>query len=82
MPLPGEMKSDRDLRLLARHLCPACARPLVAGPRGGAAQNFYCSDRDLCRLGYNLTFYGGKLLFAQRLGEIEDERFALYAGDG
>lgn len=62
--------------------CSDCGRALIGGPRGGAAQNFYCTGREECRAGFNLTFFDGQLVFAQRIGEVDDERFKLYAGDG
>jgi len=76
---PCEVGSKRALRALAQGMCAACGEKLVAGPRGGAAQNFYCRDRDKCRLGFNLTFAGPYLVYAQRLGEVDDERFAMYS---
>jgi hypothetical protein len=65
-------------RALATHVCPDCGKPLIAGPRGGAAQNFYCSNREVCSEGYNLTYWQGQLVMAQRIGPVDDERFALY----
>lgn len=76
---PGEVGEKRALRLLARRICPECGNDLVFGPRGGAAMNFYCSERDDCRLGYSLTFVDGLLVFAERIGEVDDARFAMYA---
>ena len=67
-------------RDLQRGLCPDCQAELIAGPRGGSAQNFYCSDREHCRSGFNLSLWQGKLLIAQRIGEVADQTFAIYAG--
>lgn len=71
---------DSQRSMLANGWCPDCGTGLLPGPRGGAAQNFYCMERERCREGYNLTFHSGKLVFAQRIGEIDDARFRLYAG--
>lgn len=76
---PFEVGSKRALRMLAQRLCEACGENLLPGPRGGAARNFYCTDRSDCRLGYNLTFVGKHLVYAERLGEVDDERYAMYA---
>ena len=75
--IESDTAAFRDLQ---RGLCPNCQGELVAGPRGGAAQNFYCSDRELCRAGFNLTLWQGKLLIAQPIGEVADSTFAIYAG--
>jgi len=72
---------DTQRMMLANGWCPDCGAGLLPGPRGGAAQNFYCSERTTCREGFNLTFHSGKLAFAQRIGEVDDERFKLYARD-
>jgi|SoiMethySBSTD1v2_1073268.scaffolds.fasta_scaffold208679_3 hypothetical protein len=64
--------------LLANGWCPACGSHLIPGPRGGAAQNFYCINRDDCRAGFNLTFYGGQLVFAEPIGEVADSTYAMY----
>lgn len=69
-------------RKLAVRRCADCGFALVAGPRGGAAQNFFCSERAECRQGFNLTFFDGTLVFAERIGEVDDDLFKLYAGDG
>ena len=66
--------------LLSIGWCPDCGRELLPGPKGGAAQNFYCINRHDCRTGYNLTFVDGRLMIAERIGEVDDERFAMYAG--
>lgn len=58
--------------------CPACGAEMIDGPRGGAAQNFYCTDRERCRQGFNLTIYQSRVLWRQNIGEIDDERFAMY----
>ena len=68
-----------DRALLANRRCCDCGLALVAGPRGGAAQNFYCTERSECRQGFNLTFFDNRLVFAGRIGEVDDERFAMYA---
>ena len=72
--------SSADRGLLAGRWCAACGRELLPGPRGGAAQNFYCTNRTDCRQGYNLTFVGEQLAFAERIGEVDDARYAMYAG--
>ena len=77
-----EELTDKERGLLANGWCADCGGILVPGPRGGLAQNFYCSNRDDCRAGFNLTFAAGELVFAERIGEIDDARFKLYAGDG
>ena len=68
-----------DRGALANLWCPDCGGRLIAGPRGGAAQNFYCSNRISCRQGFSLTFVDGKLAFAERIGDVDNERFAMYA---
>jgi hypothetical protein len=70
--------SARDESLLSIGFCPDCSSPLLPGPRGGAAQNFYCTNRDNCRAGFNLTFHNGLLVFAQRIGEVARETYAMY----
>ena len=65
--------------MLANGWCPDCGRELLPGPRGGAAQNFYCVNREDCREGFNLTFIGGKLIFAERIGAVDDKDYAMYA---
>lgn len=52
---------------------------MIEGPRGGAAQNFYCTDRDRCRAGFNLTFFASTLLLHQDIGEVADDTYAMYA---
>lgn len=59
-------------------VCLRCGAEMIAGPRGGAAQNWYCTDRINCRQGFNLTIRGGDLLFRQNIGEVDDERYAMY----
>jgi hypothetical protein len=67
-----------DRGLLSNGWCCDCGSELLPGPRGGAAQNFYCINRDDCRAGFNLTFHSGVLVFAQRIGEVDDARFAMW----
>jgi hypothetical protein len=56
---------------------------MIPGPRGGLAQNFYCTDRVRCRQGFNLTIINGNDLgFRQDIGEVDDERFAMYSPGG
>lgn len=72
--------TDTQRDQLAHLLCPDCGSILIDGPQGGAAQNFYCVERRKCRQGFNLTFMGdGELAFADRIGEVDDERFAHWA---
>ena len=71
-------RGSNGFRDLQRGLCPDCQAELKAGPRGGAAQNFYCSDREHCRLGFNLTLWQGQLLIAQRIGEVADTNYEMY----
>jgi hypothetical protein len=68
-----------DFRNLQRGICPDCHAELIPGPRGGAAQNFYCTEREACRRGFNLTLWQGKLVIAHRIGEVPDQVFARYA---
>lgn len=62
----------RDLRpheqqTLALGACPLCRRDrFQPGPRGGAAQNFECVA---CGRRYNITLYGGMVIFAQFIGQ-------------
>jgi hypothetical protein len=74
-----EPLDKRDRALLATGWCCDCGGELLPGPRGGLAQNFYCANRSDCRHGFNLTFVDGQLLIADRIGEVDDERFAMYA---
>ena len=67
-----------QMKLALKH-CPLCESELIPGPMGGAAQNFYCSNRETCRQGYNLTFARGQLMFAQHIGPVPDRTFAMYA---
>lgn len=76
----GDDLDHAERGILANGRCPDCGDDLMPGPRGGAAQNFYCSNRDTCRQGYNLTFVDGKLAFAERIGEVDDARYTMYAG--
>jgi len=70
-----------DQAMLAAGWCSDCGRELIPGPRGGAAQNFYCINRTAeCRQGFNLTFLDKKLAMAERIGEVDNERFKLYFG--
>jgi hypothetical protein len=71
--------SARATSSLSIGFCPDCSSPLLPGPRGGAAQNFYCTNRETCRAGFNLTFHNGLLVIAQRIGEVADETYAMYA---
>jgi hypothetical protein len=68
-----------DQALLANHSCCDCGHMLIEGPCGGAAQNFYCTNRSECRAGFNLTFLGDRLVFSQRIGEVSDERWQMYS---
>jgi hypothetical protein len=56
---------DPDFLMLARGVCRHCGggafRP---GPRGGLAQNIECRG---CLRRFNVTVYGGELVFAQRI---------------
>jgi hypothetical protein len=61
--------------------CSHCGAEMIAGPRGGAAQNFYCTNREGCRQGENLLILDGKVWWAEFIGEVDDERFAMYASD-
>jgi len=58
--------------------CPACGAPMIPGPSGGISRNYYCTDRQLCRLGFNMTKRGDTLLFAQPIGEVDDDRYNRY----
>lgn len=76
------MIDEAGRRKLMVRRCADCGFALVAGPRGGSAQNFFCSERSECRQGFNLTFFDGALVFYDRIGEVDDERFKLYSDDG
>jgi hypothetical protein len=61
--------------------CPDCNAAMIGGPRGGLAQNFYCSNRQSCRQGFNLTIWQGQMVMPiHRIGEVDDELYAMYAG--
>jgi hypothetical protein len=75
--IESDSKAFRDLR---RGLCPACQAELVPGSKGGAAQNFFCTDRELCRSGFNLTLWQGTLVVADEIGEVSDDVYAMYTG--
>ena len=64
--------------VLALGRCPDCNSKLVGGPRGGEARNMYCTDRKRCRQGFSVTWYRGQLVWWQRIGKVDDERFAMY----
>jgi hypothetical protein len=68
--------------LLSQNICPCCGSKLIDGPRGGAAQNLYCSERTRCRQGFNVTSHDGVVIWSQDIGEVDDERYALYLGGG
>ena len=61
--------------------CPRCKEgDLIAGPQGGASQNYRCQD---CGQEFNLGFnrFGGPVIWiAQTLGK-DDSRIPLYTGD-
>jgi hypothetical protein len=59
--------------------CPRCRALLMPGPRGGSAQNFYCYNRASCRQGFNLVVRDGVIVWRQDIGEVDDERFRMYA---
>jgi hypothetical protein len=63
-------------------VCMHCGAEMIPGPRGGAAQNFYCTDRVGCRQGFNLTIWNGDLVMRQDIGEVDDERYAMYSQGG
>ena len=75
---PAKALGAIALDMLSQRQCAACGGALLPGPRGGAAQNFYCANRDDCRQGFNLTFWRGELVFAQPIGEVDDQLYALY----
>lgn len=60
--------------------CKHCGAEMIAGPRGGAAQNFYCTNRVTCRQGENLTIWQGEVVMADPIGEIPDDTYEMYAG--
>lgn len=74
----SEDLTSKGKALLANGWCADCGRELMPGPKGGAAQNFYCVNRDDCRQGFNLTFWQGKLAIAQRIGEVSDDAYKMY----
>ena len=62
------------------HVRCQCGADMIRGPRGGAAQNFYCTDRVTCRQGWNLTIREDcQIVFPQPIGEIDDARYGMYA---
>ncbi len=67
-----------DHAQLLNEWCCDCGSTLLPGPCGGASQNFYCINRTDCRQGFNLCVIAGKMVFAERIGEVDDERFAMY----
>jgi hypothetical protein len=68
--------ADATLDALKKRCCPDCETPgLIAGPRGGASQNFYCGQ---CGFGWNLhgVDHGG---FAwDAIGQVDPETLELY----
>lgn len=58
--------------------CKHCGAEMIPGPRGGAAQNFYCTNRITCRRGENLTIWQGQVVMAQPIGEVADNTYAMY----
>ena len=59
--------------------CQRCGAEMIPGPRGGAAQNFYCTNRVDCRLGENLTIWQGTVVLRESIGQVSDETYAMYA---
>jgi len=74
-----ESFDDIERSLLFHGWCAYCRSPLIPGPRGGAAQNFYCVNRDDCHAGFNLTFHNGQLIFAEAIGQVADSTYTMYA---
>jgi hypothetical protein len=71
--------SEKQMNILLQKKCPDCDAKLMPGPRGGAAQNFYCTNRPECGQGYNLTFgMGPILIFAQRIGKVDHQTYLMY----
>lgn len=60
------------------HVHCTCGADMIPGPRGGAAQNFYCTDRVRCRLGWNLTIYYGEIVMGHPI-EVDEEAYRMYA---
>lgn len=60
------------------HVRCQCGTDMIAGPRGGSTQNFYCTDRAHCRQGWNLMIRDGRILFSQPIGEVDGARYTLY----
>jgi len=59
--------------------CQHCGANMIPGPRGDAAQNFYCTNRTDCRQGENLTIWRGSVVMAEQIGEVADEAYEMYA---
>lgn len=60
--------------------CPDCgSTKLLAGPRGGAAQNAACGQ---CYSEFNFMVYGGAFSLIDRMGKLSPERAELYGIDG
>ena len=62
--------------------CPACGAMMIGGPKGGLSRNYYCTNRTKCRQGFNVTRWHGLLFGRHAIGEIDDERYAMYAKGG
>lgn len=58
--------------------CPRCGTPLMPGPRGGLARNYYCRDRAECRNGFNLTILQDQIVIISVIGFVEDDVFEMY----
>lgn len=65
-----ENQPDSDRR------CPDCGSDdLLAGPRGGAAQNVACGN---CYSEFNFMVYGGAFSLIDRMGKLSPERAERY----
>ncbi len=54
---------------LEKDICPDCeGTGFLEGPHGGMAVNIMCANTD-CKSKFNVTFWGGQLCFAQRIGK-------------
>lgn len=61
-----------QLRDIGQGHCPDCGhRGFVIGPQGGIAINIECGNLD-CRKRFNAAFYGGAVVMAHRIPNVDE----------
>ena len=67
------MSDDNAIR------CERCDAPMIPGPQGGSAQNYYCSNRSGCGAAKNIAMYRGEIIFEHDIMRPDNELFDMYA---